>query len=476
MTAVPEPGPIVLSAAKNESISLLLQCAPPAGATHLQLPRLVSGNSILDFQRMKVYQVLPVPVDVNRAGFVRHTGLPGTVGTLPRALLPMAADDGRVPLDRLRDPRAPRDPARKGVGSGETLLLWIDINIPTETPAGAYAGVVNVVNGGSTLASVPVQLQILDFVLPDTRHLTMVGNIGWDSLRKHWPDRFEVIRPSLLNRTDPKQQAAVRTLDELMTIAQSHRVQIHVPRLQPTVKFHSGRPPEIDWSDFDSIVAPWLDGSAFADRVPIGFWGLPKIDYLDNAPVAARLEYYGAAASHFDQRDWLRRAPVELAKASPGRATLPERLLLSAEANRAMSAHPRLRVRLPLELDELQLADSNNPTLVDPGNTARLECVAPGLISSSLARTWPSELQIPETWMRTDLSGLIPYAGAGGDEADVRVWAWASFLRRAKTVRWDQCLPTVTAADEPADPADLTWFYPGAWFGVDEVVPTVQLK
>ena len=27
-----------------------------------------------------------------------------------------------------------------------------------------------------------------------------------------------------------------------------------------------------------------------------------------------------------------------------------------------------------------------------------------------------------------------------------------------------------------ADPDETTWFYPGHWFGVDEPVPTVQLK
>jgi hypothetical protein len=30
--------------------------------------------------------------------------------------------------------------------------------------------------------------------------------------------------------------------------------------------------------------------------------------------------------------------------------------------------------------------------------------------------------------------------------------------------------------NEPADPNDLIWFYPGSWFGVDEAVPSIQLK
>jgi hypothetical protein len=37
-------------------------------------------------------------------------------------------------------------------------------------------------------------------------------------------------------------------------------------------------------------------------------------------------------------------------------------------------------------------------------------------------------------------------------------------------------LPHSHNAQEPADPNELTWFYPGRWFGIDEPVPTIQLK
>ncbi|MDB5295186.1 MAG: hypothetical protein JWO31_1169, partial [Phycisphaerales bacterium] len=64
----------------------------------------------------------------------------------------------------------------------------------------------------------------------------------------------------------------------------------------------------------------------------------------------------------------------------------------------------------------------------------------------------------------------------GGDEQDVRLWAWLAFLRRADQVVFDQVLPARREADAPADPGDLVWFYPGEWFGRTEPVPTVQLK
>ncbi|MDB5326927.1 MAG: hypothetical protein JWM57_2496, partial [Phycisphaerales bacterium] len=121
-------------------------------------------------------------------------------------------------------------------------------------------------------------------------------------------------------------------------------------------------------------------------------------------------------------------------------------------------------------------AGNNNNNLIDPTTTGRLNTVAPGLISESALRQWPANLDRPKNWLRTDLSGLIPYTGAGGDEADVRVWAFAAFLRNADSIQWDACLPAEKDPQTPADPNELVWFYPGSWFGVDQPVPTVQIK
>jgi hypothetical protein len=43
-------------------------------------------------------------------------------------------------------------------------------------------------------------------------------------------------------------------------------------------------------------------------------------------------------------------------------------------------------------------------------------------------------------------------------------------------IRFLGVLPRSSNAQQPADPNELIWFYPGSWFGVDEPVPTIQLK
>ena len=43
-------------------------------------------------------------------------------------------------------------------------------------------------------------------------------------------------------------------------------------------------------------------------------------------------------------------------------------------------------------------------------------------------------------------------------------------------MRFDSVLPRNDRADQVADPSELVWFYPGKWFGVEGMVPSLQLK
>ncbi|HEX8325589.1 MAG TPA: hypothetical protein VF595_16925, partial [Tepidisphaeraceae bacterium] len=484
-TVRPLTSPVTLSAGRSEWVSVVLRVRTPGvgRAATLRLPGWTAGTQRLK-GRSRVYQVLSMPLDVNRAAYVRQTGQAVAAETLPRALLPVTVQDGRIDLTKLRDPKKPTDP--NGTAVDTDVLLWIDQRVAIDATPGHYdttfawqtdaTGQGAAATPAETRATVTVGLDVADFVVPDDRHLNMVADLPWERLRRLWPEHFEAVRPQLLSRRDKDAAGAVATLDGLVALAQEHRVQVHIPRLQPVVKWKPGQPVVIDWEDYDALVGPWLSGQAFTDRVPLGFWALPRIDYLSNRPAASQVEYYASAAAHFDQRDWLRLSPVILTKESPGRANVTERVLLSAEASRVLRAHPRVRVMLPLEPAEAQLASDRSPDLIDPTASGRLNCVAPGLISDSALLTWPKELERPQNWLRTDLSGLIPYTGAGGDESDVRVWSWVAFLRRANLIQWDACLPVERTPEMPADPNELVWFYPGSWFGVDQPVPTVQLK
>ena len=477
--------PIILGAAKNEWASFAIQIAGlprPAGkmvySLRIQPLQLTSTNGSIAPDNYSAFQVLAMPVDVNRAGYVRHTGLSAANRRLPRALLPMPMERGVLNLTNVRGLGAEDARTRTPEPTAGPVTLWIDIHIPPEARAGEYQATCDLLQAGNNkpLASLPIKLTLHDFVLPDERHLLMVSQISWDSLRRLYPDQFEAVSPQWLNRKDPRYTGAIKAMDQLVNLAQKHRTQVVIPRLQPTVKWPAGKAPLTDWQDFDSVVMPWLGGSAFADRTPLGFWPLPPVDYLDRFDRQSQLEYWTAAASHFDQLDWLAHSAVFLEKGTPGRAGAADSIQLSSDAAQILGAHPRIRVAVPLEDDQVQLAGEGNPKLIEPAAAGRIIAAAPGLVFVPPTQEWPTSVPRPQHWLRTDLPGLVPYAGAGGDERDVRVWAWLAYLRQAQLIQWKGALPAASSIAQPADPNDLIWFYPGSWFGVDEPVPTIQLK
>lgn len=477
---------VALEGAKNEWISLLIQVeslpAPRNKRVHfLRFNPMIAdaAGALVPVSAFRAYQVLSMPIDTNLAGYVRHTGLSTAVHEMPRALVPLSLDGGRVNLTTARDPSRPREVfAYPGAAQAGPLLLWIDLQVPLDTPPGSYQGSIDLLETGgeAPLSVVPLRLTVYDFVLPDDRNLVIAGQLSWESLTRLYSDRFEAITPRLINRRDERYAPAIQTLDDFVKLAQAHRLEVVVPRLQPTVKWPANRPPQIDWNEFDELVGPWLSGDAFPDKIPPGFWPLPAPDFLSQYDRKSQLEYWLDAATHFDQLDWLARSAVVIESPTSGRAGTAQSIALSSMAARILATHPRVRVSLPLEDDQVQFATPSNPNLIDPQTSSRLITAAPNLVFAPPIQQWLTDAARPARYLRTDVTGLLPYFGAGGDDRDVRLWAWLAFLRQARLIQWPAILPRASGPDQPADPGELIWFYPGSWFGLDKPVATVQLK
>ena len=98
---------------------------------------------------------------------------------------------------------------------------------------------------GNPHALVPVKLTVHDFVLPDERHMIMTSQLGWDDLKRLYPERFETVTPRLINRTDPNYAGTIKVLDSIVKLAQLNRAEVTIPRLQPTAKWPAGKPPQV---------------------------------------------------------------------------------------------------------------------------------------------------------------------------------------------------------------------------------------
>lgn len=437
----------------------------------------------------RVYQVLPAPVDFDRAEYVRRTGGAAGVRQVPRVLLPLAVrGDGTVDLSAVRDPARPTDPA--GRADRVPVTLWVDLRVPADAKAGPVAGTCDVLDapGGRVVDQVAVKLTVAALTLPDAPRLRVVAPLVWEGLAAGSPGVFESLTPWLLSRQDARHGPALAAITGYLALAHEHRLSAYVPRVQPIVKWPLGRLPTVDWAAFDGVVGPWLDGSAFADRRPTGLWPMPGPDALPRYDLASRAQYWRVAADHFAGRGWVARAPVVLADETnrpAGAGALADdvseagAVILSTEARQALAANPAARAVVPERDDQVRLSTvDDDPAYLAPVQASRLFTRAAGVVYPSRIRDWPTGVARPEHWVDATVDGAVD--GAVATEQDARSLAWLAYLRGASIVG---CRP---ALSEPAAKAiagqsavaitDGVWFYPGAAFGVAGPLPTLQLK
>ena len=87
---------------------------------------------------------------------------PGLTGKIPDALVPFSALPGKggAPFD---------------IGASLNQGVWVDVYIPHDAPAGLYTGTISVSAQGVSAAEIPLELEVLNFTLPDENHYkTMV--------------------------------------------------------------------------------------------------------------------------------------------------------------------------------------------------------------------------------------------------------------------------------------------------------------
>lgn len=79
------------------------------------------------------------------------------LGPIPDALVPfeLGTERGGAPF---------------AIPSNRSQSIWCDIYIPKEAPPGTYVGVIKVLESSSVVRSVPVQLKVYNFELPDSTH------------------------------------------------------------------------------------------------------------------------------------------------------------------------------------------------------------------------------------------------------------------------------------------------------------------
>ena len=177
-------------------------------------------------------------------------------GRYPDALIPADLPDHGLPV---------------GIARHQVQGVWIDLEITPDTVPGIYRGSVTVRSDEQLLARHELELEVYDFVLPGERHLRFRS--GYGDFGEYLNDHEQIG----YSRVCGKESAEFRAREaDLYQVAWAHRL-APTTHYSPPIPEHSGSGAAltIDWTTFDRRFAAYLDGSAFADQVPINSIALP---------------------------------------------------------------------------------------------------------------------------------------------------------------------------------------------------------
>ena len=347
---------------------------------------------------------------------------------------------------------------RLGGGRG---ALWVEVKLPRGMPAGEVSLQLEALDAdGNLVDRLPLPIVSRGFDLPAYPTLTPFAVQSWDDLAETFTEEFAGVEARTVSRSDPAHAGAVSVLDDLIALARQDGLEVHLPDVAPHVTWPPGGVPEIDWSDYDALVSPWLAGSVRPRAFP-----MPAARGADGRPAAQRAAYWKLVGDHFRENGWTTASAAWLATSDDDALSFTDAARLNVEAGRVATATLDARIALPLEEDRLRFAGPGYDGLFPAGRSGDLIPQAEPAVARALRRPWPAGLDEPTAaWLDAREQAIVSRAG-------VRSLAWTSFLRGATLLRCPSAVP--------GDRADVEspWVVPGEQIGVDRaLVPTLRMK
>jgi hypothetical protein len=230
-----------ISAARNEFESFQIHAF--AGTNPIQM-----NVTVGDFTNAQTGAVISSAANVTiyREAYLNITKLSdanGTGGMMPDPLIPTA--DHYTGQARNAFPFT--------VPANTVQSAWIDVFVPASAPSGYYSATVTVLDGSTTIATLPVVLKVWAFTLPSTATLKSAFGMSWDGFCVQAYGGYSGCSayPGSSGNSD--------TAIELTHIAQAELLLDH--RLSISGVVYVG-PPSGTWAHFDATYGALLNGTA----------------------------------------------------------------------------------------------------------------------------------------------------------------------------------------------------------------------
>ena len=239
----------------------------------------------------------------------------GHIGMVPDALVPLVHPVTGKPTG------GKYGGASFDVPTGKLEAFWFDIYVGRDKPAGTYRGSVKVTAEGLKAVELPVELEVFDFELPAVKRLKGFFQIGESSV-------------AFSHRWGKK------PLEEKRKLCHMYEEMLHdhyISNWSPITGFNyglngvkvseAGGKIAVDWTAFDRLVGPYMDGTAFRDKVPAQCLYVPyylPVLKADRSARAARINKFNyrnvqydlfaqwirEVQRHMEEKGWLDRAYV----------------------------------------------------------------------------------------------------------------------------------------------------------------------
>ncbi len=452
-----------LFSAANETVSFqLVLDAPPAGLTGVRVaagPLTGPDRREIVADNIKLFRMLPVAIERYPAWYLRLTDAPVKPARFYDSLEPIGPNESF------------------NVSPGERLAVWVDVAVPRDALPGDYVGVVTVLSNGVGM-NATMALKVYDFVLPDARPVACLGGFSNETIFSAFggsvPVRLDATRKDVL--------AGLTIIRQLMRLAHEHRIDLFDKSIRPIIKRDEAGAVALQWGEYDNIVKPYLDGTAFADRIGVSAWPAPfRASGLTGWPDPANYggidtEAYRKTASavlsetvgHFKTLGFGDRLFVWPCSDPLGQSAYDRYAVLSRLVRSAGAETPIL-TELPLDPP----ARTGWKPPKDFGSLADMYAPPAHLIN-------PTEVKRPAgqgnllagLWLRPGQPPYLGSCGVLGSPADVRALAWVAMKYDCPGI----FLPEVLNWSKQAGGEEDRLFYPGKDALENPVLPSVRLK
>jgi hypothetical protein len=464
---------ISLFAAANETVSVqIVVDAGPEGAKDLRLAWTAlsgPGRATIPAARIRAFRMLPLRVSEYPPWYLR------LVEEVPA---PAGVYDPLVPIDTSEEGQS------FDIDPNGRLAVWIDLAVPRDAPAGSYNGTLGISAAGREQWTAAMKLEVYSFVLPDARPVPAVGGFDHRELLGAFLTRDgKPFDPVYLDRTNPLVRRGLVLIRRLMRLAHDHRLDLFDVRIRPIMKRTAEGELKLQWEDYDAVVAPYLDGTAFEDRIGCAAWPVPLSEDWPKPE-----HYGGPSAAAYEQT-----VATLLAACRDhftGDTQAAERMFLWPCRNRtgpeAYKAHARLAAiarrvdpNTPILCQLPPVAPPGSPWRV-PGDLRRfVDILAPPgdvldpPLAASAAR---AEHPLAGVWLAPAAPPYLPSLGVIAKPADVRAMAWFGMKYGCTGLFLPDVLHWSADPFAPVAGSETRLFYPGTIAGIEEPLPSVRLK